>query len=234
VPNPNVTVLEWLNQRPALAGQVIACAAWQAIPAFLYAKRSGLTLWATGQHSPPGTVSPPIAQIEQWMDDIPSPWATEHFDAFVHHAALDFIDTRHPRVLYVAFGEPDEWGHARRYDRYLESLGRCDRFIRELWEQLQSMPQYQGTTTLIISPDHGRGATPEDWINHGRKAPRSAETWLAVLGPDTPPLGERRNSAPVTQAQIAATIAQLLGEDYRSAVPDAAAALSEVIVPSGK
>jgi hypothetical protein len=61
-----------------------------------------------------------------------------------------------------------------------------------------------------------------------REFPGSGEWWFAVLGPDAPPLGERKNCAPVKQAQTAATIARLLGENYRAAVPEAAAEIEEV------
>jgi hypothetical protein len=50
-----------------------------------------------------------------------------------------------------------------------------------------------------------------------------------VIGPDTPALGERRNATPVTQAQVAATVAALLGRDFRKAAPRAAAVLPGVI-----
>ena len=42
---------------------------------------------------------------------------------------------------------------------------------------------------------------------------------MAVIGPDTAPLGERAHIAPVTQAQIAATVAAFVGKDYRHASP---------------
>lgn len=230
IPNPNVTVLEWLNQRPAFAGLVAACAAWQVFPAILNTGRSGLPLWITGQHSAPGTASPAVLELERLMDDIPTPWPDEHFDAFVHRRAVEYLVTDQPRVLYVALGEPDDWAHGRRYGQYLTSIANCDRFIRQLWEKLQSLPQYRGTTTLIISPDHGRGRSAQDWTDHGRKIPGSNETWLAVLGPDTPPRGERRDTPLVTQAQIAATVAALLGEDYRAFHPEAAPPLAEALM----
>jgi hypothetical protein len=40
-----------------------------------------------------------------------------------------------------------------------------------------------------------------------------------VLGPDTPALGERKDCAEVTQSQVAATVAALLGEDWKTAEP---------------
>ncbi len=228
-PNPNVTVLEWLNGRPAFTGRVAVSAAWNTFAAILDVGRSRLPLFVTPQHSAPGSVTPRISELERWMDDLPPITAEEHFDVFAYHAAVDQVDTLRPRVLLFALGEPDEWAHARRYDRYLYSLQRCDRFVRQLWEKLQALPDYRGTTTLILSPDHGRGATAEDWTSHGKKTPRSDETWLAALGPDTPPLGECHDTPAVHQAQIAATVAALLGEDFRAAFPDAAPPVPEFI-----
>jgi hypothetical protein len=230
VPNRNVTVLEWLNGRPGFAGRVAAAAAWNVFAPIINVGRSRLPLFVTGQHSAPGSVSPRIAELERWMDDIPPITNAENFDAFVYHAAVDRIDTHRPRVFLIALGEPDEWAHAHRYDRYLQSIRRCDRFIRQLWEKLQALPEYRDSTTIVLTPDHGRGVTPEDWNGHGKKIPRSEETWFAVYGPDTPALGERRAGvAEVHQAQVAATVAALLGEDFRAAFPAAAAPVSAVL-----
>jgi hypothetical protein len=48
------------------------------------------------------------------------------------------------------------------------------------------------------------------------------------MGPDTAARGERENIGPVTQSQIAATVAALLGKDYPHDVPVAAAPLPDV------
>ena len=230
VPNRNVTVLEWLHRRPGYAGRVAACAQWTVFTAIVNVGRSRVPVWVTRQHSPAGIATPRLLEIERWMDEIPPITPDEHFDAFVYHATLEFFDTRQPRVFLLAFGEPDSWAHSRRYDRYLYSIQRCDRFIRQLWEKLQALPQYKDTTTLLISPDHGRGVLPSDWTSHGKKVPRAGETWLMALGPDTRPLGERRNLPPVHQAQIAATVAALLGENgFAEEFPGAAPALKDVL-----
>ena len=50
-----------------------------------------------------------------------------------------------------------------------------------------------------------------------------------MLGPDTPPLGERTSTEPVTQSQIAATLAAALGLDYHGAEPAAAAPIAAAI-----
>lgn len=229
VPNPNVTVLEWLDSRPDFRGRVAASTAWRVFTAILNVERSGLPLFVTPQNSAPGAVSPRLAELERWMADIPPITRNEHFDVFAYRAALEMIETRRPRVFLLGLGEPDEWGHARRYDRYLDSIRRCDRFVAELWAKLQEMPEYRGSTTLVLTTDHGRGVNAGDWTRHNRSTPHSDETWLAVLGPDTPSLGERRDAPPVFQAQVAATIAALLGEDFRAAAPEAEAPLAEVL-----
>ena len=78
-------------------------------------------------------------------------------------------------------------------------------------------------------PDHGRGDAPVDWKSHGEKIARSEYIWLGVLGPDTPSLGERSDVPEVTQSQVAATLAALLGEDYCAAVPEAGKPVADVL-----
>jgi len=98
---------------------------------------------------------------------------------------------------------------------------------------MQSMPQYRGKTTFIITTDHGRGSGPVDWKEHSTpESPGSEDIWIAVIGPDTPALGERRNVPAVTQAQVAATIAALLGRDFNAVAPRAAPPLPDVISPT--
>jgi hypothetical protein len=229
IPNRNVTVLEWLHGRPGFDGRVGAAAAWRIFAPIINVGRSRLPVFVTQQHSAPGTVSPRITELERMMDDIPPITPEENFDAFVYYATLDMMDTLRPRVFLFALGEPDEWAHARRYDRYLYSIQRCDRFIRQLWEKLQADPEYRGTTSFVLSSDHGRGVTPEDWIGHNKKIPHAEETWIAAIGPAVPALGERRNVAEVHQAQVAATVAALVGENFQAAFPAAAEPIADVV-----
>jgi arylsulfatase A-like enzyme len=104
-----------------------------------------------------------------------------------------------------------------------------DQYLKELWETVQTVDQYRGKTTLIFLTDHGRGPAPMEWKSHGEKIADSKFIWMAFLGPDTRALGERIKVAPVTQSQIAATLAALLGEDYASAVPKAGKPIPDVL-----
>jgi arylsulfatase A-like enzyme len=102
------------------------------------------------------------------------------------------------------------------YDQYLNSAHAEDGMIGDLWNTLQSIPQYRDKTTLIITCDHGRGdKIKEQWKDHGTNVEDSGGIWLAVIGPDTPPAGEVSVKTQLYQKQWAPTIAALLGFDFR-------------------
>jgi hypothetical protein len=220
VPNPNVTVLEWLNGRPGFQGRVAAFGAWDVLPSILNVGRSRIPV-GSGFAPVPSPQNDRQRAINELAEDLPPYWSYGTFDAPILYAALECLRTDEPRVLYVMLGEGDEWAHQRRYDLYLDAASRSDRFIRRMWDTLQSLPAYRDKTTLFVTTDHGRGSTTADWHDHGRKVPAAEDTWIAALGAGVPPLGVRR-SLTVTTAQLAATIAASVGEDFRAAAPRAA------------
>jgi len=226
VPNPNVSVFEWLNGMPEFRGRVAAFTTWSVFPAIFNTKRSGLPVWGGWD---PERIGRQPDSLNRLLATTTRLWADNVWDSFMQIALVEYLKDKKPRVLFVGYGETDEWAHSRRYDLYLASARQVDRFIAELWETMQAMPEYRDSTTFIVTTDHGRGRTPRDWKDHDREVPGSDEIWIAVLGPDTPPLGHRRNAAPVTQSQIAATVAALLGRDYRADVPKAAQPLTDAI-----
>lgn len=231
-PNPNVSVFEWLNRQPGLEGRVAVYATWGAFHDIFNGKRSGLHIQAGNRPPKQGSLTPRDELLNQLYATTTMLDADDPYNSFVQVALLDYVAERRPRVLFVGYGETDSWYHSGRYDQVLLAARQFDRFVQQLWETMQSMPQYRGTTTFIITTDHGRGSGPVDWKEHGAESPGSDDIWLAVLGPDTPALGERRDTASVTQAQIAATVAALLGHDYRRFAPNAGAPLADVIAPA--
>jgi hypothetical protein len=223
VPNPNVTVLEWLNSRPGVAGKIAAFGSWDVLPFILNTERSHLSV-GSGFKPVPDPKTPREREINEFAVDLPAYWDYGTFDAPIVYAALEELKTRKPRVLYIMLGEGDEWAHEGRYDLYLDATRRADRFIERIWTTLQSLPEYRDRTTLLITTDHGRGATLKDWSDHGKDVPAAEDTWMAALGPEVPALGVRKNVV-VTTSQLAATIAAVVGEDFNAVMPKAAAAL---------
>ena len=143
------------------------------------------------------------------------------FDYYTFRLAMAYLKTARPRVLYVAFGETDDWAHDHRYDRVLQTLQRTDGYFRELLTWLQQDPAYRDNTAIIITVDHGRGHGPADWFGHGKDVDGAQETWMAAVGPDWPRRGEWADAPDAFTNQIAATLAKAAGEDYAAASPDA-------------
>jgi len=228
-PNPNVSVLEWLNTLPELHGKVSVHASWATFKDILNVSRSHLPLQAGWDLPYRGTLTPRQELLNRLYQSITRLDDEDVYDAFMQVSLLESFDKQQPRVLFVGYGETDNWAHAGRYDLVLHSAHQFDHFVSELWERMQALPAYRNSTTFIITTDHGRGGDPVEWKEHGIEQQGSENIWIAVLGPDTPPLGERSHTAEVHQAQIAATVAALLGKDFRQAVPAAAPPINEVL-----
>lgn len=213
-PNPNVTVFEWLARNRLFAGRVAAFATWEAFNDIFNRQRAGFFVRAGW--TPP--IAAPVSRTDSLLDRLYATtsraWADDAYDSFMQASLLDYLRTHRPRVLFAGYGETDEWGHAGRYDQVLRSAHAVDGYVRELWNTLQAIPEYRGTTTMIVTTDHGRGATGTEWQNHGERVEGAENIWIAAIGPDTPPMGERTNVVRVTQSQIAGTVAALLGQTY--------------------
>ncbi len=220
--NPHETVLEFLNKQPKLKGKVGAFGAWDAFDRILNEERSGIPV--VSGFEPTGGKIPNANErlINAMNKDAHRPFGEEEcLDVFTHYAAMEYLKNKKPRVLYIAYGETDEWAHAGQYRSYLEAGHQVDSWLKQIWDFVQKDPQYKNKTV-----DHGRGdIKKEEWTSHNDKIADSHEIWFAVLGPDTPSRGELRSEMQLYQQQFAQTIAQLMGYTYKSNHPVADAIL---------
>ena len=223
--NPNVTVFEWLNGTLKFRDRVAVFATWNTFKDIFNEKRSHLLMHVGFDPPYTGTLTPRQELLSELYRTTTRLDDEDNYDAFMQIPLLEFVKSGKARVLFVGYGETDNWAHQGRYDLVLASAHEFDRDVEQLWSAFQSMPEYRGKTTFIITTDHGRGSGLVEWKEHGVDEKGSENVWIAVMGPNTPALGERRNVAPVTQAQIASTIALLLGKDFRVSAPGAAAPL---------
>ncbi|HUS36000.1 MAG TPA: alkaline phosphatase family protein, partial [Verrucomicrobiae bacterium] len=220
--NANTNVFEWLQTQSDFKGRVAAAVNWDVLPWILNGPRAGFPIWS-GFECPEGTTRLEVpAALTEMVERSKTVWNGVLLDTFVGFAAKHAVKTVRPRAMYVSYGETDDWAHEGAYERYLKAAHEFDRFIGELWQLVQSMPDYRDSTTFIVTADHGRGPSPVAWKNHGANIPDSAYMWFAIIGPDTKPLGERSNTALITQSQIAATVAAAVGRDFKSASTAAA------------
>ena len=220
-PNPNENILAFLNRQKNYQGSVAAFGAWYAFDRILNEKKSNLPV--INAFDTVGGKNPTANErlINLMLKDSYRPWLEDEcLDVFTHYGALEWLRTRKPRVLYIAYGETDEWAHSGLYRSYLDATRQVDAWLKELWDFIQSDPQYRNKTTLIITTDHGRGDVIKDqWTSHGKDIEGANEIWLAVMGPDTPPTGEMRQRDQIYLEQCAQTIAKLLKLDFTTTHP---------------
>lgn len=215
--NPNVTFLEYLNQKPEFKGKVMAFGSWDVFPYIVNEERSGVPVNAGFEKAEGNDLTDIEKTINRLQSEIRGPWGGVRLDPFTQHYALEAIKKHKPRITYIAYGETDDWAHGNKYDQYLWSARQTDAFIKEIWETVQTDPQYKDKTTMIITVDHGRGTSKTTWRGHGDEIPESGQIWMMVIGPDTPASGEMKVQGQWHSARIARTIFQLLGMEY----PDA-------------
>ena len=227
--NSNTNVFEWLNTQPRFRGRVAAAVNWDVLPWILNGPRSRIPIWS-GFDVPPGTVRMKVpAALTEMVEHGRTVWDGVLLDTFVTYAGRHVIQEMKPRALYVSYGETDDWAHEGAYERYLRAAVEFDRSVAGLWDLCQSIPQYRNKTTFVITVDHGRGPAPIAWKSHGREIADSAYMWFAVMGPDTPALGERTNTPLVLQAQIASTVAAFVGQDFQKVSPRSAPPIDAVL-----
>ena len=215
-PNPSVTALEVLQRELDLAPHQIAVfASWEVFRGIASSGAGDFLINAGYQDLEIESPTPRLADLSRSQHWLLTPWRSVRHDYHTFELALEYLRSHTPRVLYLALGEPDDWAHEGRYDRVLETAHYFDQCLGRLWAAIESNVEYQGKTTMIVTTDHGRGRTPEDWRSHGAKVAGAEEIWIAAIGPDTPARGDVPDSAPALQADIAPTMLTLLGVSYQ-------------------
>lgn len=215
IPNPNETVLEFLQKQPAFKGKVAAFGSWDVFPFIINEKRSGVPVNAGWEAVKGKDLTPRQQQINELQQTLPQEWASVRYDALTYQLAKEHLALHRPRVLFLSFGETDDYAHDGKFDHYLRSALATDKMLADLWHYLQSLPQYKDKTTFILTTDHGRGdKNKAQWRDHGSKVEDAGEIWIAVAGPDTPVRGEVKEAGQLYLDQVAATLAAFLGVKY--------------------
>ncbi|HYE74004.1 MAG TPA: phosphoglyceromutase, partial [Blastocatellia bacterium] len=190
--NPNSTVLEFLKRKLKLnKTQVALFGSWDVFNWIGEHEEGAITINAG--HEPYDFPDPEINVLSKLQNEKLSPWDRVRFDYFTVRFAMTHLNKYQPRVLHIALGETDDWAHNGNYVRTLEALHNNDQQLKELWESLQSSPQYKDSTSILITTDHGRGNTVKDWTDHGEKIPEAQYIWMAFITPDNLLRGEWKN-----------------------------------------
>lgn len=220
-PNPHVTVLEFLNQQPKFKNKVAAFGAWKAFDRILNQQRSGIPVFSAFDSIGGKKATANEKLINAMMQQSYRPFDNaECLDVFTHFAAMEYLKTRKPKVLYIAYGETDEWAHHGYYRYYLDAAHLVDEWIKQIWTFVQSDPQYKNKTAIFITTDHGRGDLKKDeWSDHGSDVADAYQIWFAAMGTGIAKTGEQKNKVQLYQQQFAQTFAKILGLTYKAKHP---------------
>lgn len=220
-PNPNITLLEFLNNQPKYKNKVAAFGAWEAFDRILNEERGKFPVFSAFDKT--GGVNSTVTEhtINKLMQDSYRPFGNEEvLDVFTHYGAMNYLQTKKPKVLYISYGETDEWAHHGYYRDYLRAATMVDKWIQDIWNYLQTDPFYKNKTALFITTDHGRGdAIKKEWTSHNNSIKDSYQIWMAAMGPGIKIKGEVKTEQQLYQKQFAQTMAAILGLSYTAEHP---------------
>lgn len=222
------TVFEYIQEQKGFSRtEVAAFCSWGLFDLILSHEKAPFFRTAGHMEMDPALMTPGMKPYADIQSEALTPWDSVRFDTVTLNLALEYLEHHRPRLLYVSFDETDDWAHDRRYDRVVQSAHFFDKSLERLWNKLQSIDQYRDKTTMIVTTDHGRGLTGDDWTSHDNTIPGSEDIWIGIIGPDTPSGGELRDTGELTQGQIATTIAKFFDLDYQAYFPDAAPPIAQ-------
>ena len=210
--NANTTVLDYLAATVTYKGKVAAFSSWDAFPYILNKNNSRFYI-NSGYEAAPEL---PLTKTEAFLNRIRESFEDNkhtRYDRLTFSACTDYIRQHKPSVVLLSFGGTDEAAHQKKYDDYLRQAADADKMIGELWQYLQADPHYAGQTTLLITTDHGRGKSVQDWHTHGIFTSGSSQTWMALLGKGIGAGGEQKKQAQLYQKQLKGLMLKLLAQE---------------------
>lgn len=207
--NPNPTILTLLQNRSAYHNKVVAFGAWSAFGRILDEKNSTFPVFHSFKEYK-NEKSTSANLLNKMNQEAIKPWFNgECLDVFTHNMAMDYLITQKPKVIFIGYGEVDEWAHAENYRYYLDAIKNTDHYLEEIWNFVQSTKEYQDNTIILITTDHGRG-TENQWSDHGNDIIGSNQTWFALYQPNNKVTGEVGQDQTIYLQQLTPTILHLL------------------------
>ncbi len=149
-------------------------------------------------------VTPPSLNVDAQLDRLQEILCVSVKDFIAHTTSLSSADELSvfvmqqimrqfsPSMLWITLHDMDV-AHSGAYSLYIDAIRRTDRLCAEIWQIVESDPEYKGRTTLVILPDFGRDSDLDGAGNgfqhHHTGDALSRTTWMMVLGP-----GVRQNT----------------------------------------
>ena len=215
-PNPHSNILEFFNKMPGYKGRIAAFGAWNAFDRIINEKRAGFPVINAFDDNSIASADPQMKLLNTMVQNSFRPFGNaECLDVFTHYQAFHYLTVKKPKVLYISYGETDEFAHHGDYKFYLDAAHQFDKWVGEIWDWVQHHPDYKDKTTLLITTDHGRGdINKEEWTSHGSEIRDASQIWFSVIGPKVKAMGELKSDQQIFQEQLAQTAAMLTGHKF--------------------
>jgi len=164
--------------------------------------------WTVGDDS--SSLDPiTLGTIHQAIEDLVRTSDPVTGDEFTFLVAAEVMRRFAPSLLAITFSDM-EVAHFGSYSLHLAGILTADRLVYELWNLLQTLPAYQGKTTLFVLPEFGRdldGSNTNGFFNHRQASDSTRITWMMCLG-DAIRQAQILED-PIEQTDICPTIARL-------------------------
>ncbi len=131
-------------------------------------------------------------------------------DSITLERALNTLAVNQPKLMLIAFKDPDYYAHQNDSIGYINGIRKTDQYVGVIWDYIQSSPIYKDKTTLIVTNDHGRhlNGISGGYITHGDNCQGCKHIEFFALSPDFKS-NVQLNTA-YDQVDISATIKELL------------------------
>ena len=137
--------------------------------------------------------------------------SADELSVFVARRVMEQLS---PTLLWITLHDIDV-AHSGAYSLYIDGIQRTDRLCLDIWQTIESLPEYRSNTTMFILPDFGRDSDTNPGGNgfqhHRTGDALSRTTWMMALGP-----GIREGAfvqRPVDSLDLVPTVGRKLGFD---------------------
>lgn len=107
-------------------------------------------------------------------------------DDVTFNRSIEILKNKQPRLALINFRQPDSWGHAANWERYLSSTKKTDEYIYRIIQFLDTDEFYKGKTSVFVTNDHGRhlDGRKDGFVSHGDKCEGCRHINFYASGPD--------------------------------------------------
>ncbi|MEI9959082.1 MAG: hypothetical protein WDM90_22840 [Ferruginibacter sp.] len=144
--NRNDNLLQFINEQEEYKNKVAAFTSWNLFSYIFNKRQSDFYLNSGYQNILHDSLTETETLVNGVQASIMDTLQPTRNDMLTFITAKEYIQAKHPKVVYIGFGETDEYAHSGKYDDYLESAHLFDEYLKQLWYLVNKDPFYKNNT----------------------------------------------------------------------------------------